>query len=95
MVVSGYWFLNSCFNFAFLVFLKFKIQIAPGVALPQGTMLMKNDRGQIVIVSNQHQSSQAAQISGQPTRVGILVILTVYLRMTRYLKKNRIKFIVL
>ena len=88
MVVSGYWFLNSCFNFPFLVFLKFKIQIAPGVALPQGTMLMKNDRGQIVIVSNQHQSSQAAQISGQPTRVGIIVILTVYLRMTRYLKKE-------
>ena len=49
---------------------------------------MKNERGQIVIVSNQHQSSQAAQISGQPTRVGIIVILTVYLRMTRYLKKK-------
>ena len=88
MFLSGYWFLNSCFNFPFLIFLKFKIQIAPGVALPHGTMLMKNERGQIVIVSNQHQSSQAAQISGQPTRVGTIVILTAYLQMTKLKKKQ-------
>ena len=51
-----------------------KIQIAPGgMTLPQGAMLMKNERGQLVIVSNQQQGSQAAQISGQPSRVSISV----------------------